>query len=67
MGAPKSSKGIGEMKWFSEFAIDDSGRCLWREGMRVTEGPLYDAYQQSTLVQFIVETSAIMGVKVGQA
>jgi hypothetical protein len=67
MGASKSGKGFGEMNWFAEFVVEPSGVVCWREGMRVTEGTLYDAYQQSALVQFIVETSATMGVKVGLA
>jgi hypothetical protein len=55
------------VNWFGEFVVDPNGAVHWREGMRVTEGSLYDAFRQSTLVQFIVETSVTMGVRVGEA
>lgn len=55
------------MNWFAEFAIDDLGRCLWREGMRVEDPKLVEACRLDPLVQFFVENSAVAGVKVGQA
>lgn len=67
MGSSKNSKGFGEMNWFREFAIDDTGRCHWREGMRVEDPALFESYRKSALAQFVIESSAIFGVKVGQA
>lgn len=55
------------MNWFGEFVVDPSGLVHWREGMRVTEPLMFDAYRLSPLVQFIVEDSSTRGVKVGQA
>jgi hypothetical protein len=55
------------MEWFGEFAVTDGGMVAWREGMRVNDPTLFEAYRQNMLVQFTIETSSQFGVKVGQA
>jgi hypothetical protein len=56
MGASKSGKGFGEMNWFAKYVIERNGFI-----------PLLDACQKNLLVAFIVETSSVFGVIVGQA
>jgi hypothetical protein len=55
------------MNWFGKYVIEPNGMLHWREGMLVTDGPLYRAYQLNSLVQFVVEESVTLGVTVGQA
>jgi hypothetical protein len=55
------------MKWTGEYIIDDSGQCVWREGLRIQDEQMKSAYRRNTLIEFIIESSAIMGVKVGIA
>lgn len=55
------------MNWFREFAIDHTGRCFWREGMRVEDPALFEAFEKSETLQVIIASSAQYGVKVGRA
>jgi hypothetical protein len=55
------------MKWIGEYVVDDSGQCRWHEGLRIQDEPMKTAYRKNVLIEFIIETSAIMGVKVGMA
>jgi hypothetical protein len=55
------------MKWISEYIIDDSGHCRWHEGLRIEDEQIKAAYRKNVLIEFIIETSAVMGVKVGIA
>ena len=55
------------MNWIGQYIIDDAGQCLWHEGMRIQDEPMKAAYRKNVLVEFIIETSAVMGVKVGIA
>lgn len=55
------------MKWTTEYIIDDSGQCRWHEGLRIFDEQMKAAYRRNVLIEFIIETSAIMGVKVGIA
>ena len=47
--------------------MDESGQCRWHEGLRIQDEPMKAAYRKNVLIEFIIETSAIMGVKVGMA
>jgi hypothetical protein len=55
------------MKWIGQYIIDDAGQCLWHEGMRIQDELMKAAYRKNVLLEFIIETSAVMGVKVGIA
>jgi len=55
------------MKWTGEYIIDDAGHCRWHEGLRIQDEQMKSAYRKNVLVEFIIETSAVMGVKVGIA
>jgi hypothetical protein len=55
------------MKWTGEYIIDDAGQCRWHEGMRIQDEHMKSAYRKNSLIEFIIETSAVMGVKVGIA
>jgi len=55
------------MKWTGEYIIDDAGQCLWHEGLRIHDEQMKSAYRKNSLIEFIIETSAVMGVKVGIA
>ncbi len=55
------------MKWTCEYIIDESGRCRWHEGLRIEDEQMKAAYRKNVLIEFIIETSAVMGVKVGIA
>ena len=55
------------MNWIGEYVIDESGQCSWHEGLRIQDEPMKAAYRKNILIEFIIETSAIMGVKVGMA
>ena len=55
------------MKWTSEYIVDDSGHCRWHEGLRIEDEPMKQAYRSNVLIEYIIETSAVMGVKVGIA
>ena len=55
------------MKWIGEYIVDDAGRCRWHECLRIQDEHIKSAYRKNVLVEFIIETSAIMGVKVGIA
>jgi hypothetical protein len=56
-----------DMKWTGEYIIDDAGQCLWHEGLRIHDEQMKSAYRKNSLIEFIIETSAVMGVKVGIA
>jgi hypothetical protein len=55
------------MQWAGEFLIDSTGQCRWHEGYRIYDDQLKDGYRNNVLVEFIIESSALMGVKVGIA
>lgn len=55
------------MKWTSEYIIDDTGQCRWHECLRIHNEQIKDAYRNNVLIEFIIESSAVMGVKVGIA
>jgi hypothetical protein len=55
------------MKWIGEYIVDDAGQCRWHECLRIQDEHMKSAYRKNVLVEFIIETSAIMGVKVGIA
>lgn len=55
------------MKWTGEYIIDDAGHCRWHEGLRIQDEQMKSAYRKNVLIEFIIETSAVMGVKVGIA
>jgi hypothetical protein len=55
------------MKWISEYTIDSAGQCRWHEGLRIYDDQIKEAYRNNALVEFIIESSAVMGVKVGIA
>jgi len=53
------------MNWIGEYIIDDAGQCRWHECLRIQDERMKSAYRKNVLVEFIIETSAVMGVKVG--
>jgi hypothetical protein len=55
------------MKWTGEYRIDDTGQCRWYESLRILDPQIIGAYRNNVLIEFIIETSAVMGVKVGIA
>jgi len=55
------------MNWIGEYIVDDSGACRWYESLRIQDEQMKAAYRRNVLIEFIIETSAIMGVKVGLA
>jgi hypothetical protein len=55
------------MKWIGEYIIDDAGQCRWYEGLRIQDEHMKSAYRKNSLIEFMIETSAVMGVKVGIA
>jgi hypothetical protein len=55
------------MKWAGEYIVDDTGQCRWHESLRIHDQQIIGAYRNNVLIEFIIETSAIMGVKVGIA
>jgi hypothetical protein len=55
------------MNWIGEYIIDDAGQCRWHEGLRIQDEHMKSAYRKNSLIEFIIETSAVMGVKVGIA
>jgi hypothetical protein len=55
------------MNWLGEYIIDDTGRCRWHEGFRLQDEHMKTAYRKNVLIEFIIETSATMGVKAGTA
>lgn len=55
------------MQWTCEYIIDDTGQCRWHEGLRIRDQRIISAYRNNLVVEFIIETSAVMGVKVGVA
>jgi hypothetical protein len=55
------------MKWIGEYIIDDAGQCRWHEGLRIQDEHMKSAYRKNSLIEFMIETSAVMGVKVGIA
>ena len=55
------------MRWKGEYIVDDTGQCRWHESLRIHDEQIKRAYRNNVLIEFIIETSAIMGVKVGIA
>jgi hypothetical protein len=55
------------MTWIGEYIVDDTGQCRWHEGLRIQDEPMKAAYRKNSVIEFIIETSAVMGVKVGIA
>jgi hypothetical protein len=55
------------MKWTGEYIVDDTGQCRWHEGLRIQDEHMKSAYRKNSVIEFIIETSAVMGVKVGMA
>lgn len=66
-GAERHYKWERHMKWTGEYIIDDAGQCRWHEGLRIQDEHMKSAYRKNSLIEFIIETSAVMGVKVGIA
>jgi hypothetical protein len=66
----EATKSIGagrHMNWIGEYIVDDAGQCRWHEGLRIQDEHMKSAYRKNSLIEFIIETSAVMGVKVGIA
>ena len=55
------------MNWAGQYVISREGQLLWRECMEVTDPALIECYRQNLLASFVIEASAILGVKVGLA
>jgi hypothetical protein len=55
------------MKWKGEYIVDNTGQCRWYESLRIQDSQIISAYRNNALVEFMIESSAIMGVKVGIA
>ncbi len=55
------------MDYKSEYRIDDTGLVHWHQGLAIVDEGIKAAYRQNTLIEFLIEHSAIMGVKVGMA
>jgi hypothetical protein len=66
-GAERHYEWKRHMKWTGEYIIDDAGQCRWHEGLRIHDEQMKSAYRKNSLIEFIIETSAVMGVKVGIA
>jgi hypothetical protein len=66
-GAKRHYEWERHMKWIGEYIIDDAGQCRWHEGLRIQDEQMKSAYRKNSLIEFIIETSAVMGVKVGIA
>src|SRR6266700_3434508 len=57
----------GTMDYKGEYRIDEMGLVHWHQGLAIVDEGIKAAYRQSTLIEFLIEDSAIMGVKVGMA
>ena len=55
------------MDYKGEYRIDETGLVHWHQGLAIVDEGIKTAYRQSTLIEFLIEHSAIMGVKVGMA
>lgn len=55
------------MEFRGEYVVNDAGQLIWHQGLRITDDSMKLAYRRNTLIEFIIETSAVMGVKVGMA
>jgi hypothetical protein len=55
------------MKWKGEYVVDNIGQCRWSESLCIHDSQIINAYRNNALVEFTIESSAIMGVKVGVA
>ncbi len=55
------------MEFKGGYLIDKAGIIFWHQGLKIVDEGLKSAYRQSMLVEFLIEHSAIMGVKVGMA
>jgi hypothetical protein len=67
-GTPQKRFGAQRhMNWTGEYIIDDTGQCRWHEGLRIQDEHMKSAYRKNSVIEFIIETSAVMGVKVGMA
>lgn len=55
------------MEWKGEYVIEPTGWLAWKESLQIHDEAMKLAYRRNILVQYLVETSAIMGVKVGMA
>jgi len=55
------------MNWTGAYVINDAGQCLWHEGLRIQDEALKLAYRCNLIIEYMIETSAVMGVKVGMA
>ena len=55
------------MEFRGEYRIDDTGLVHWHQGLAIVDDELKAAYRQVPMVEFFIEHSAIMGVKVGMA
>lgn len=55
------------MNWIGKYIFDITGQCRWHEAMHIQDEAMQKAYRQDMVIEFICETSAMMGVKVGMA
>jgi hypothetical protein len=55
------------MNWTGEYIVDNSGQVRWHECLRLQDEGMKEAYRKNVICEFIIETSAVMGVKVGIA
>lgn len=55
------------MEFKAEYVIDKTGLVHWHQGLAIFDEGIKAAYRQNTLIEFLIEHSAIMGVKTGMA
>jgi hypothetical protein len=55
------------MNWIGKYIFDNTGQCRWHEALHIQDAAMQQAYRQNAVIEFICETCAIMGVKVGMA
>jgi hypothetical protein len=63
---PPDAQG-GIMNFKGEYRIDETGLVHWHQGLAIVDEGMKAAYRQSTLIEFLIEHSAMMGVQVGMA
>ena len=55
------------MNWIGEYIIDGAGHYRWHESFRLQDELMKSFYRKNVLLEFIIETAASRGVKVGLA
>jgi hypothetical protein len=55
------------MKWFAQYVIDPSGFIHWREGMRVTNAGLVEAFERTPIIGYTLGLCSEFGVAIGEA